>query len=228
VAQAGPANRPAPTFGTDRGESVAAAERRSQAPQQGTKPPAAPLSRANTAPANPEVAAGPWAGNPAARPLRIAESDPFVDDPAEPRVVVSQAPARDERISLRPTTFASLAAPPGVNVAELSARIAGYERGLKRVEARLVANRSLDGTNLLMLARELQQLASQREFIVLHMESLDEASRRHLMLPVGIDATKSLLTKQLTSAPESSNDDDVFLPRVDEARQAARELLESL
>ncbi len=182
----------------------------------------------------PPASSSPWDNHPATRPIRIESPDPFVDDPIaqpSPTTITAKTSAEDKkpRVAMRPTTFVSRESQPEVNIAELAARTNGYERGLQQIEAKLIAAGNLDSADLLMLAREVSELAKQHEFIALYTGSLSDAQRELLVPPPTVDAVKARLAKKIGSLKQQgSAPDDVFLPARDEALEAATELLECL
>ncbi len=199
-----------------------------------SKSPADSLATTPTNTATPRATASPWENHPATRPLRIESTDPFVDDPiTEP--VTRPSPATiagvqpEPRVALRPTTFVSRETQPEVNIAELVARSSGYERGLQQINSKLIVDGEMNSTDLLLLTRELSELAKQHDFIVLYIDSLGAGQRDLILPPISVDEVKNRLADKIRSRQKSgSAPDDVFLPARDEALEAATELLDSI
>lgn len=164
-----------------------------------------------------------WQNHAARQPIQLATSDPFVDDPvaiAEPTT----------RTVLRPTSFDPRSSTVPVNVAELEARILGYEQGMTSVEARLVATERLESRDLLRLARELRTLSQQRELASMYLALVDEDEQRSLPnLRDTADVKRSLLEEigRRTHSNEQAADADL-LPPSDEMLDEAAQLLSQL
>ncbi len=116
--------------------------------------------------------------------------NPFVDDPlpgdANAGVAAAsnnvrlaaaeQAISRTRRtVGFRPEAMTR--AGVRVNLNELSARIRGYGRGLRAIEAELINQPQATGFELAGLVRELESLAAQRELIEIYFASLSEIER---------------------------------------------------
>lgn len=160
--------------------------------------------------------------------------NPFIDDPisevfptiAQPSSALKQSttdtPAsRSSRVVMRP---AGLSSPVGqgtqvkVNVAELGARVRGYVHGLRGVEARLVAAPDMPAEELLLLSRELLQLASQREFLSLYLDGIAAGDS---ILPAELpplDTAKAMVEARVDelSQPAGGADSDVSVQLFDE------------
>lgn len=150
-----------------------------------------PAESTATVDASPSV----WQQHPAAQPIDLG--DPFVDDSQ-----VADAPLT-QRTVLRPAIEPSRpsVSSVSVNAAELKARVRGYVRGLRGIEARLVSDRDLDVDQLMSLVRELQNLSDQRDFVSLYLDTMDSdtmdsATTRSRNLP-SMGDSKALIAKRL-------------------------------
>ena len=103
-----------------------------------------------------------------------------------------------------------------MNLGELKARVRGFSHGLRGVEAKL-ASPKLSTTELLLAARELHQLASQREFLSLYLQA------EKVQLP-SLDDAKAMMQEHLEaikSPPSHRKADPLFDPLF--AEEAATE-----
>lgn len=124
--------------------------------------------------------------------------DPFRDDPLpteEPEPLPQ--PAR-RRVALRPRPQAP-AQPQRtpINLAELRARIVGYDRGLRTVEARLMDTEPLSAGTLNQLARALDELIEQHEFLALYWGTLSRSERTGLPTPHSAEPAVQLLSERI-------------------------------
>ena len=83
--------------------------------------------------------------------------------------------------------------PVAINVAELSARITGYELKLREVRADLHRLESLDAPALARLSSELDDLAAARDFIQLYLKNLNADQRAMLGVPQAVDDVVGLV-----------------------------------
>jgi hypothetical protein len=108
------------------------------------------------------------------------QSDPFRDDPP-PAQRAGVRPRQGERhVARRPSQPEATADEPSVNLPELRARIVGYERGLRKVEAQLMRTEPLPAIELTGIARALDDLLDQREFVALYWGTLTRSEQRKL------------------------------------------------
>ena len=126
---------------------------------------------------------------------RNLEGNPFVDDPILP----TQSPANARRggVQLAAMSMASPEQSAQLNVVELGARIRGFVRGLQRLEGKLFSQQDLTADELLRMARELEQLAEQREFVDLYRQSLAGDHRNPLPELPTCEQAKQLLVARL-------------------------------
>ena len=181
---------------------------------------------ARPAPVVPSQQDNMWANHAARRPIRIDKSDPFVDDPlvAAPAVTEIETNTNNaDRPSAPAARLASLESQPRVNLAELTARTTGYERGLRAVTARLTRDRELTSVDLLVMARELQQLDVQREFIALYVDTLGDGEAAGVGQLTGLNGVKKLLTERIEQVQLRRSN-----AAADPALEAARGILNSL
>jgi hypothetical protein len=140
----------------------------------------------------------------------------------EPTAVV-QFPAREQPVAatfVTSTPFAVTATAQSVrvNFAELTARIAGYHRGLNDLEAEF---RAFDGEDLTILSRwaeELAGLTADYRFVQLYFNTLTQSEQRTLTAPRPLAPTLAALQRQLTRAEQAQADD--FLGEFDATHQA--------
>jgi hypothetical protein len=83
-------------------------------------------------------------------------------------------------VARRPSQPEATADEPSVNLPELRARIVGYERGLRKVEAQLMRTEPLPAIELTGIARALDDLLDQREFVALYWGTLTRSEQRKL------------------------------------------------
>lgn len=165
--------------------------------------------------AQPESQQSVWQQHPAAQPLDLG--DPFADDPQladsspTPRVVLRPAP--DRRAPAVSTV--------SVNSAELNARVRGYTRGLRGIEAQLLAGPNLKLEQLVGLVRELQNLSEQRDFVSLYLDTLDDAEMSSSELPKLADA-KRMIRERLDNEADTAENANT----VEALRNALRRLSE--
>lgn len=164
-----------------------------------------------------------WSRHPAAKPAEIG--DPFVDDP--PTVTMAAAPP--SHTVLRPATSRD---DVQLNLAELTARIRGYDRGIRAVEAKLIAGESLSAEKLLLVVRELQELTRQRELIEMYYTSLRPDEAKRVTRPATTDKAKTLIESRLKTLKPATNDaglfDDVFGEDASPALDEVEKLLEEI
>lgn len=167
-----------------------------------------------------------WARHPAARPADLG--NPFTDDP----LGGERTPA--EQVVLRPRTTGppSVQSQMQINLAALGARTRGYNRGLRAIEARLVASPGMGAEELLLLAMELKELAAQRELVALHLESLPPDLASKASQPASLNEVKSLMesrTEQLRGeSRRASLMDDVFAEQESPALVEIEKLLQQI
>lgn len=165
-----------------------------------------------------------WARHPATRPVDLG--NPFTDDP----LGNERTPA--EQVVLRPRTTSppSMQSAMQVNLAALGARTRGYNRGLRAIEARLVASPDMPAEELLLLTVELRELVAQRDLVAMHLESLPADLASQASQPASPDDVKSLIearARQLRSQSRpTSLMDDVFAEQESPAVEEIEKLLE--
>lgn len=221
-----------------------------------TNPPVAatqPNRSPERSPTTDEAApANPWARHPAATPVLLG--DPFVDDPLPQQPATAPAvrttpeptiepisveppdavdPLQNARVVLRPTSNeTSRDDAVGINLAALAARIRGHDRGLRGIEARLIANPDLRVEELLLLAKELETLAQQRKLIELYVDALNPAERARVTSPESAEALKKLIGDRAKRfRPVSQSDDqvdDIFSEQPSPALEEIETLLKSI
>ncbi|MCH7753106.1 MAG: hypothetical protein IH898_13260 [Planctomycetes bacterium] len=118
-------------------------------------------------------------------PIPIPEEHPFVE--------VSTKVARPETQPITP----QVAEPVEINLTELSARIAGYHRGLDEVEAALLVHERPQFERLSRQIHLLEGLTKDFQFVRLYYESLSPAKRRPIGPPRSMEATLSELHRYL-------------------------------
>ncbi len=119
--------------------------------------------------------------------------DPTPSSEEHPVVEVSTKVARPETQPVTP----QVAAPVEINLTELSARIAGYHRGLDKVEAALLVHERPQFERLSRQIHLLEGLAEDFQFVRLYYESLSLAKRRTIGPPRSMEATLSELHRHL-------------------------------
>ncbi|MEM6328979.1 MAG: hypothetical protein AAF790_01895 [Planctomycetota bacterium] len=152
-------------------------------------------------------------------------SNPFVDDPLpatppqertaavvvtgdEPRAAQPAAALMPESLrtaARQRTARKPPAVAPGVrvNLTELGARIRGYSRALRAVEAGLLSEPAANGFQLAGLARELETLAPQRELIDLYLGVLPEIERMAIDGPPPAEPVVALLASLATNRSQA-------------------------
>ncbi len=213
-------------------------------PVAATRPSRSPSRRTTTDEATPD---SPWARHPAATP--IALGDPFVDDPLpqQPEVAPAVAttpnrvvepkpsqtavdPLQNARVVLRPTTTETTRDEDsvGINLAALAARIRGHDRGLRGIEARLIANPNLAIEDLLLLTKELETLAEQRKLIDLYVEALNPAERARVAPPESAEPLKRMIGERANRLRPTAQPDDLVDDVFSEQPSPAHEEIESV
>jgi hypothetical protein len=92
-----------------------------------------------------------------------------------------------------------------VNLAELNARIEGYNQQLAEIEASMVVEGGVFGPRLTTLVEELEQLAQQYQFVRLYFDSLTEPERRRVSEPRIMSDAISLAAR-LAAREEDASD----------------------
>ena len=219
-----------------------------------------PTTRPQRPEAGPEPQAeNPWSRHPAATPLDLG--NPFVDDPPLPAEELTETgtpalrpdnpqfassalpraevPTGDSlanaRVVLRPTAAATTAPQDsvGINLAALAARIRGHDRGLRGIEARLIANPQLREEELLLLAKELEAIVQQRRLIDLYVEALNPAERARVTPPESAEGIKRLIAERAKrlrgpAPPQDDLFDEVFSEQPSPVQEEIKSLLESI
>lgn len=159
-----------------------------------------------------------------------AERSVAVSKPPAPAIAASavsnQRPVDPPAKAPTPLAAPSVAAPVTVNLAELKARIDGYHDGLAEVEAAALAGDQVSREQVNQLVTEVEQLASQYQFVRLYYDALTEAERRSVAAPQSPAATVELVDQQRASLPQASGED--FLQSLDEADDAGDDLARRL
>jgi hypothetical protein len=119
--------------------------------------------------------------------------DPTPSSEEHPVVEVSTKVVRPETQPVTP----QVAAPVEINLTELSARIAGYHRGLDKVEAALLVHERPQFERLSRQIHLLEGLAKDFQFVGLYYESLSPAKRRTIGPPRSMEVTLSELHRHL-------------------------------
>lgn len=105
------------------------------------------------------------------------------------------------------------AVPVAVNLDELNARITGYHEGLAEVMAAAVSERrNLSLEKLTSLVDEIEELASQRQFVALYYDSLTDDERQAVIKPRPVGPAVKLLQSALADATRGEDDDDFLRP----------------
>jgi hypothetical protein len=131
-------------------------------------------------------------------------------EPPAPMAATVAAPAETPRVN--------------VNLAELSARIAGYHDGMAELDAALVADGELDGRRLARLVKQAELLAAQYRFVRLYADALTPQERRFVPAPRSMSDTVAMLAQRVAQAAASGDDvlDDFDATRTDEPTLAER------
>jgi hypothetical protein len=116
----------------------------------------------------------------------------------------------------------------GINLAALAARIRGHDRGLRGIEARLIANPELPIEDLLLLAKELETLADQRKLIDLYVEALNPAERARVTPPESAEPLKKLISERAGRLRPATQPDDMIDEVFSEQTSPALEEIESV
>jgi hypothetical protein len=134
-------------------------------------------------------------------------TDPFQDDPSPednhpptgqpPAAQASSSPKAHRQEVKREAQLPPRSVHPSVNLAELRARIEGYDRGLRNIESRLMGYEALSAADLIKMARALDDLLNQREFVALYVGTLTLAERRALPELREADPAVDLLAQQI-------------------------------
>ena len=119
--------------------------------------------------------------------------DPTRSSEEHPVVEVSTKVVRPETQPVTP----QVVEPVEINLTELSARIAGYHRGLDKVEAALLVHERPQFERLSRQIHLLEGLAKDFQFVGLYYESLSPAKRRTIGPPRSMEVTLSELHRHL-------------------------------
>ena len=136
-------------------------------------------------------------------------SEPMASDPAPAAVPVAEAST--QATSLAPPTVKHVA----INLTELSARIAGYHRGLDEMEAALLTNERPQYERLARQIRSLDGLTKDLQFVRLYYESLIPVERQAIEPPRPLEATLAELYRHLEKLQNEVESD--FLGEFDPA-----------
>lgn len=110
-----------------------------------------------------------------------------------------------------------------VNLAELSARIAGYHDGMAELDAALVAKGELSGRRLARLVAQAESLAAQYRFVRLYADSLTPEERRFVPAPRSMSETVAMLAQRAAQADHGGDVlDDFDAARANEPTLAER------
>jgi hypothetical protein len=181
--------------------------------------------------------------HPVSEPAADITDTPPLEEPAQPLPTTeSEAAAAEHSITVHPdpvppaptvepsppvaSPVAAVAEPPRVNVnlAELSARIAGYHDGMAEMDAMLVAEDELDGRRLASLVAQAESLAAQYRFVRLYSDALTPRERRFVPAPRSMSETVAMLSQRVAQATDSGDDvlDDFDATRTEEPTLAER------
>lgn len=149
-------------------------------------------------------------------PTKPALSSPPSDEAAQHSVAVRPKPgptstpaqavaiaADDDMPAANPSKPAQ---PLEFNLIELNARIGGYHDGLDGVNAELVADKRMNSLRLTRLVSELEELATQHEFIQLYYSALSERERQFVFEPRPIRPYIDMAEAARTQLEEHSAD----------------------
>jgi hypothetical protein len=114
--------------------------------------------------------------------------EPVAEVPANPTPRVASAASDTATLEAPPfgaTPYEATTEPAAVNVnlAELNARIEGYNQQLAEIEASMVVEGGVSGPRLTTLVEEIEQLAQQYQFVKLYFDSLTDSERRRVSEP---------------------------------------------
>jgi hypothetical protein len=136
---------------------------------------------------------------------------------------------KNARVVLRPMAIETTRDDAvGINLAALAARIRGHDRGLRGIEARLIANPNLPAEDLLLLAKELETLAEQRKLIDLYVEALNPAERTRVSPPASAEDLKRLIGERASRLRPVTQPDDLIDEVFSEQPSPALEEIESV
>lgn len=140
-----------------------------------------------------------WSRHPAAAPLDW--QDPFVDDPS-----ASANPLRPgvtHRVR-RPAFSDELAV--AVDLAELGARVRGFNNAVRSLQQRLLADPAPDAFSLSDWADELERLDEERSFLNLYRDGLPPEASRLLPPSPSIEVVSELLRRRASDQLQSLDD----------------------
>lgn len=92
-----------------------------------------------------------------------------------------------------------------VNLAELSARIEGYNQQLAEIEAAMVVDDGASGPRLAALVEQIEQLAPQYQFVKLYFDSLTSAERERVSEPRSLRETIAHASRLANREEEASD-----------------------
>jgi hypothetical protein len=92
-----------------------------------------------------------------------------------------------------------------VNLAELNARVGGYNQQLAEIEASMVVEDGVSGQRLTTLVEEIEQLAQQYQFVKLYFDSLTDSERRRVSEPRSMSDAISLASRLAAREQDASD-----------------------
>jgi hypothetical protein len=92
-----------------------------------------------------------------------------------------------------------------VNLAELNARIEGYNQQLAEIEASMVVEDAVSGQRLTTLVEEIEQLAQQYQFVKLYFDSLTDSECRRVSEPRSLGDAISLASRLAAREQDASD-----------------------
>jgi len=131
----------------------------------------------------------------------VAKKTPVQHLPAKmsPQRIALQTVAASNKITQASLQTASVR----INLAELTARIAGYHDGLEQIEASLLATSSLDRSQLATRVGDLRSLARDYRFVRLYYDSLNARERRSAIAPRPLGVTLAKVRRQFERSSSS-------------------------